>query len=812
MIQEALNVTPSQFSLVYNKPLGVITGNINFLSESLLGSETMTIGKEFGGLANIQTSSKIDLWRRAEGAFGFGIDLSPFGTGFSITDSTLLSSLPSWGKGIDATKPADLKITMSDGAVFSVDLGTASNIGNVRNLIAQASVNAGVPRVAVTINAASNGLVIQDLLFPTAGNPVSRFKVDASNGSFAGVILGLTGEDDDDNGQIIGRALHGESLANRFYVKDFNVNLLVQATASDIDATADFGIVNVGIQNGKGEATATLNLTLRDPNSDGRIYLSEMTALDLTKASDLATIIGTPNLECDLNLELPIVLNSSIAGLTLPNNAAVIVSWAEIHDGTDPIVHLRGLDNLKGFENFSAFGLSLDLPVSRAIDASLDVKTNLPEISVRLRGELAPINLDLSYIDPTATGPALKSILSFRDLGDAFRLQTSGKLTLNFSDDGRSVVLYDNTTGTGTFQVNALNGSSILSQLGLSGIASMDGKIAGNPIYQPSVLDALRRVVELLRSFESVDGLSQPIPGTTVSINDLLDFADKLDATLTELQDKPASALQGLEQALESGLGVAGTNLALKLDGNALKIVVRLGASRSESIGLNFELNETLGQFVNASSAGRVNAVVGSDFVLAMGIDLTDPEDLRPFLYTSGTGTNLIDQGTKLDVTALVSTPTPINMSVAIGPLGAHIVNGFIKLDQDGSGPLTAPARLTATLKNTNGSGRRYLDQLSLNSLQYSFVGRMDASLPVYMPTNDPGDLVGPITLTANLQDPINSFDVSLPDFTEALDNVNFDTDLTAFLDGWDSAQFVRTKNRRQTRWYQAADHWQSTW
>ena len=779
LIREALGLDSSEFSLVYNRAVGLVTADINFISESLLGSETISLGRQFGGLGNIQSNSTIELWRRAEGSFGFGIELSPLGTGFHISDSTSLSSLPTWGMGIDPTKPADLSITLSDGSSFTVDLGTAQNIGDARALIAAASESGGIPRVSVVVNSSSNGLSVVDLTYEPGGDFDSRFKIAGANGSFAPLVLGILAEDDNDDGLIEGLPLHGESLANRLFLNDVQFDVLVQATAADIDATANFGIVNVGIRDGSGEASAQLSLALNDPDSDGRIYLSEMVD------AGVLPVIGTPQLHCDLNLELPVFLDGTITGLSLPSTAAIIISWADIHNGTEPSIHLRDLDNIQGFENFTAFGLSLDLPIARAIDASLDALDGLDEIQVRLRGVTSPINLDLSYIDPTATGPALKFVQTFRDLADALRIQTGGKLTMNFSPDGRSLVLYDNTSGSGTFRISQLNGS-ILSQLGLSGLSAVDGKIEGQPIYQPSILDALRRVVDLLRSFEQLDGLSQPIPGTSVSINDLLDFADKLELTLNDLQNRPNTALQALELALESGLGIDGSDLAIRLDGDALKIVARISDGINKQLGLNFDLGDTLGQFVSLKSEGRVVAEVGAEFVLALGVDLADPEDLRPFLYTADAGTNLIDRGTRLGVTARISTPTPINMSAAIGPLGAYIVGGFVKLDRDGAGPSVDPASVTATVRDTNGDGRRYLDELSLSSLQLAYGGQFDASLPIHAPTNAPSDLIGPITLTANLQDPIGSFDVTLPDFSAALAGIDFDTDLSVFLDGWD--------------------------
>ena len=162
--------------------------------------------------------------------------------------------------------------------------------------------------------------------------------------------------------------------------------------------------------------------------------------------ADILNIIGTPQLSSDVNLELPIVINTPIPGLSLPGDAAVIVSWADIQTGTEPEIFLRGLDSLKGFEGLTGFGLNRDLNIERALDEALDVVESLPEIRFNL-ADGTQFDVNLSIIDPLATGVAIRSVSTFGNLADAIRLQTDGKVTLDFSPDGGAIVLNDNSTG-----------------------------------------------------------------------------------------------------------------------------------------------------------------------------------------------------------------------------------------------------------------------------------------------------------------------------------------------------------------------------
>ena len=670
-----------------------------------------------------------------------------------------------------------LSITPRIGSVFMVDLEGVTTIGDVIDRIEAAS-----PDLSVDLTEDGRGLKVTDSSYdPAVDNEDDlndRFTISAANGSFAGVILGLVEEDDGDDGIIEGRPLGGASFSERFFVEDFTATLEVNAVAEDIDALASFGIVEVGVENGNGEANASLELVLNDPDSDGRIFLSEIVE------NPVLGLIGTPTLECDLNLELPLVLSSSIAGLSLPGDAAIIVSWADIHNGTEPSVYLRGLDSLKGFHNLSGFGLSRDLDIERAIEGALSVVADLADVRIQLDG--TNFDIRLAVIDPSIVGVDPEPVLTFGNLADAIRLQTDGKVTLNFSADGRGLVLNDNT-GSSTFTVTGLNGSGVLGQLGLSGIGSVGGVIEGDAIYQPNLLDGLRRIVDLLKSFRDLPAMSQPIPGTRVSIGDMLDFADKLDAAIDRLQTKPQATLQELEQLLEEELSIPDTALALQFDsnaigGDAIKIVFNLSDSDSEDVGFNFTLDETLGNLVDISGQAGLNATAAYDFTLALGIDLADPEDLRPFLYTTPNIAGALgDRGTSLRVTVSASAPD-INMSAAIGPLGARIVNGYACIDEDGAGAGSNPAAFTATVEDPDGDGRRYLDDLTADSLDYTFVGGADVQLPVEVS----GSSVGTIGFTVpDLLDPTN-FSVSVPDFSSVLSSFNPAEDLGAFLDGWD--------------------------
>ena len=82
-------------------------------------------------------------------------------------------------------------------------------------------------------------------------------------------------------------------------------------------------------------------------------------------------------------------------------------------------------------------------------------------------------------------------------------------------------------------------------------------------------------LADFLGQFEEFDFLEQDIPLVNFSFNDALDFADQLDAAITEAQANPAGAIQELESILENALGITDPSLleltldkTLDLDGD----------------------------------------------------------------------------------------------------------------------------------------------------------------------------------------------------------------------------------------------------
>jgi hypothetical protein len=195
------------FGLSFDIQAGIITTELGFFGERSLDSTPLSLPVELAGLTDLQSESEVDLLRRVEGSFVLGIDLLPIGSGFEIDDSTMLDTLPGWGSGFEREGlEAHLAITLSDGDEVLVDLSDAETIGQVRLAIEEASrISPELPnRLQVSLSDSQQGLTVTDLTFDPDGDSAAQFEIAAANDSQAAFILGIFGQDINQQGSITG--------------------------------------------------------------------------------------------------------------------------------------------------------------------------------------------------------------------------------------------------------------------------------------------------------------------------------------------------------------------------------------------------------------------------------------------------------------------------------------------------------------------------------------------------------------------------------------------------------------------------------
>ena len=320
--------------------------------------------------------------------------------------------------------------------------------------------------------------------------------------------------------------------------------------------------------------------------------------------------------------------------------------------------------------------------------------------------------------------------------------------------------------------------------------------------------------------------LKQNIPGLEQNVAELLDIDKLLSTASTVLKGQALQQLSLLEEQLESAVedavklpktrGIDGPTVEIALDesgGTALKISIKLPRDLTANSDLDADkiksglqvpfglslLNGSIGSASSINDTGGkalIDVQANADFVIALGIDLTNPSQPKPFLY-GGNGVN--DTHTTV---SLKANANGLNFNASIGALGLFVENGSLVLDADGDGASTAPAVFEAKL----AQGRHYLSSPAsiAAATGVNLTAGVTGTLPVYFPTKSPshrlspdlkvdvnslGDFFQSPGFTVNPQTPVQAAAnarLYVPDLQSAIDNLNFTDGMSGFAAGWD--------------------------
>ena len=153
----------------------------------------------------------------------------------------------------------------------------------------------------------------------------------------------------------------GASPLDFFFIKDVSATGTIDLTAADIDAAARFGLLDLLVVDGSGEAHPSISLSLKDPGTnvaDDRIDLREL--IDAL-TSDPASVVGAPNISGIAQFTLPIAV--PFLGINPGPDTTIVVTIDDLSDPTnvqfapDPITSLPALADLTNFDNLSALAL-----------------------------------------------------------------------------------------------------------------------------------------------------------------------------------------------------------------------------------------------------------------------------------------------------------------------------------------------------------------------------------------------------------------------------------------------------------------------
>jgi len=411
-------------------------------------------------------------------------------------------------------------------------------------------------------------------------------------------------------------------------------------------------------------------------------------------------------------------------------------------------------------------------------DTSNDKRVTLAQLQANIgKDENGNRNIDKVVVTPTLTGDLAGGAFGSLDLtlsleSDVPGLNLLGGFTpsigLTVNDLGDPLGDPD-TNGDGT--VDAAEAKAALPDITIDTSALTNlpiGKLSDIGISE--ILDGIIAITDFLGAFEEFGFLDDPIPLVEVSVNDVLSFADKLDAAVQSAFDDPAGSIQSLEESLKGAFGLPADSNTVSLslvgtDGTTaggdsiLRIDLTLETSFSESMGVDFDLadliagsdldtsiKELLSQASLAGSAGL--AASGKATVrLSFGIDLGLPaaNDGLGDIWLFDDGVDGTDgQGTAL-TGSLGIDGTDMTFRGAIGPVGLFVQGGTTDIDATFSAGFNADLLIFSPDDDVDDGTDKGL--VAFDTLKDSFVmslsGTLAATLPVYLPTDSlfAGDL-----------------------------------------------------------------------
>jgi len=616
------------------------------------------------GLGGISTAATLGIGASAVFMLTMGVRLERLGTGTpELTEASRLDEIfRAIGDdvvGIRTTSGMDIVVETRDGGSFEVNLSSATTVGDVLTALTRDGVSAEISEDGFA-------LVLTD-----SSEGEGRFRVGAAqSGAFAASDLGINLQDIDDDGVITGGALHGDSLLERFFIRDTGVSAGLSFSADDLSAQARFGFLELELGGAEDPGSASVDLgvdfavggTVRGGDA---IYLSDL--YQAFSENDLGRFVNAPGFS-----------------------------------GTATAV----------------------LPVTGSLGGALGAISGSPRVEVSF--DLTDISTPGAISAPDISLEGFDDLLDFQDL-------------------------------------------------------SID-----------DVLTALTGAVDFLTMFEEFDFLNIDLPLIDQSVADILSIATEFNAfiegfTSTDEDAETPTLLTNLEERLDGALAdisFTSADSTIDIDRSGDSAALRFGISFSdefsETLALNLDVVDLLGDIVtlpdqvgellSVGGSGELLVTAGYDFSLDLGLDLGT---LTPFVYGStGLAANFLLSADDIDV------------EVAIGPLGAEIVNGSASISQNGSG---APVLFEYGVVGGDAARVNITDfGLSDLGIESTPAPGVSVNLPVSLPLIGS---VGAITLEIdNLLASSPDVTGSFPDISDAFSNLDLVGQLNVLVDGLDLA------------------------
>ncbi|MFM8496875.1 MAG: hypothetical protein ACKOEM_15365, partial [Planctomycetia bacterium] len=753
---------------------------------------------DVGTLASLSSSGSVRVIADVGLKFTLGVDLAGLiGRPTEITDATLLADLND-KTGVDTGKTAagDVRITLSTGSTFDLDLDRLTTVGDLRAAVARLD-----PRLSLEIEPRTQVAVeLKDgrMLWLTVDDTLS------DDEAYARVISGLAAIDDN---------FRTPESAEAQIERVVQVRSSLVLRERNPSPSGRLAVVSIG-----GTAAESLGLAgvVTQPEADG-----EWTGQYVLRGSDLDS-----------------------GGLT--DNVFLLAPEAShVSDAYPP----AGIPAVKPT-------LAGSVRVE-ATDIAAAARLGLVDVSIEKGVVTGLLTTTLTLNDP-GTDDERNGRITLSELGDAFtRVNRVSQIgTLIAADAG--AIATPNTpdnSRAGSFDIQAAYTVKLPIKADLAGLAAIDApagvsiawsgrptidwdaaaasptidwatwwgdKGTGGPtiVYDPalqqlekfrglsgaSLIDAVKAVLAVLeKAGQDVPFFREKIPGLNRSLNDIVAAGGQFTRLVETLERNPAAGLRAFETAINSALAGAGVTgrASLGIVGSSLTITLPLQFAKQVVRGqkLDFDLQQRLegavgkdlGRLVEVSGRAAVSFESVAVVNAVVGIDCADPSSPRVYVETGTTSFSYEVRVANEDKDGNVA---PIEFTASVLTFGVKIANGSLVFNRDGSGTGRDSAFVKATLTGGSG-GRVYLDALATAGFSIEKQGKFELILPVTRadgsPLDDDPTTADSIewsfdlgTLSGSAGSLFAATASKMPNFEALVSDIDFSSTLDVLADGWE--------------------------
>lgn len=658
-------------------------------------------------------------------------------TSLSISDASALG----FSDGQTQPTDADLMITLHNGQTKSVSLrglGESATLAAVFQAINTATGGTVTGQVYEDASNANDALDGRAIVLTDHSSGTGQFTISAANGSLAGVPtygLGIIGTEGPD-GTIVSGPLDGDSPLDHIFVQNVSANASLSASLTNINATANLGIVSVGVSGGSlhldglnNNGTSPLAATVMIDNADGTPDGSPLSLADLANLLNPNATSSGPNLSLAVTGNATLSLPVTVASPLLHSSGAagtVEVDWSAAKGFT--VKPITGpLANLSSLSDQNVLGAVSDA-VSKFVTGDIEnnplqgvkdvLTTNLPLVNKSLDNLIDPGGSLLAALTslPVVTGV---NIIGAGDFGFTSTPAT-GQLTIAADSP------FGNALGRLTKDENfTVVVTGAVGQNVSFPVTVLAAQTTGNLSFADLVAELDTAIASALAMSPYADALTfSDVGGTLVLTAAPLAF----DALVAKLQKTLGGAVtvsfdqqtQSLKFDLQFAPPPVNESTSLNLDFESL---AKLDSGDLSWLG---DISSLLG----VGASGDLSLHAAGNLKLDLGLDLADAADPQPFVYGD----------TSLVLSALASA-TNINANATLGGLvGVSIKNGSASLSDPAS--TQKPATFTLGLTDAGGSAATQADRfyftaignqtaLSASNIAAAANGAAQATLPI---------------------------------------------------------------------------------